>query len=303
MVLDYTFVKYWAVAISLFICASCQITPVKDPNIVLDANPIEEDLPSNEDSLDKIVPEGKTDQVVRPKTDTIKSNMPKQEIQVSRDFLMGKYRLANQKLFSKIDKTYANTANRYMHKEAYDAFKKMYEAAKKEGIKLQIVSAARPYHQQKAIWSAKWTGKRKVDGENLAKAIPSIKERALKILEYSSMPGTSRHHWGTDIDINNLNNSYFEKGKGKQEYDWLVANAANFGFHQPYTQKGAARPNGYEEEKWHWSYLPLAQPYLNQYLQEITIEDITALDFAGAKSAAPIQVIEHYVLGIAENCK
>ena len=32
------------------------------------------------------------------------------------------------------------------------------------------------------------------------------------------MPSTSRHHWGTDLDLNNLNNSYFTSGKGKKIY-------------------------------------------------------------------------------------
>lgn len=303
MVLDCTFVKYWLGISTVFLWASCQTPPAEQASPSIQPISIQQEISKQEDSIQTQVRDT-ISQTVSPKKDTLKeaSSIPINRM-VSRDFLMGKYKLASQKLFSKINKKYANSANRYMHKEAYEAFKRMYDAAQKEGIQLKIISAARPYHQQKAIWSAKWTGKRKVDGKNLAKAIPSIKERALKILEYSSMPGTSRHHWGTDIDINNLNNAYFEKGKGKKEYDWLLNNAPKFGFYQPYTTKGEARPQGYEEEKWHWSYLPLARPYLNLYLQEIKLEDITALDFAGAQSAAPIQVIQHYVLGIADNCK
>lgn len=222
---------------------------------------------------------------------------------ISTEFLMGKYKLSSQKLFIKIEAKYANSSNRYMHQEAYIAFKKMHAAAQKAGIRLKIISAARAYAQQKSIWEAKWTGKRKVEGKNLSKAIPAIKERALKILEFSSMPGTSRHHWGTDIDINALTDAYFLQGKGKKEYAWLVANAQHFGFYQPYTRKGSQRPNGYEEEKWHWSYLPLAQPFLKKYQERISLDQIANLDFKGAKSAIPINVIQHYVLGIADNCK
>ena len=55
---------------------------------------------------------------------------------------------------------------------------------------------------------------------------------AKTILLYSSMPTTSRHHWGTDMDINSLENSYFASGQGLKEYTWLKKNAAKFGFCQ-----------------------------------------------------------------------
>ena len=48
---------------------------------------------------------------------------------------------------------------------------------------------------------------------------------------------------------------YFESGKGKQEYEWLRDNAYEFGFCQVYSEKGMERKYGYEEEKWHWSYI------------------------------------------------
>jgi len=114
------------------------------------------------------------------------------------------------------------------------------------------------------------------------------------------MPGSSRHHWGTDIDINALTNEYFEKGKGQKEYDWLVANAASFGFCQPYSPKGDARPYGYNEEKWHWSYLPISKKLSEQYKLRIKNEDIKG--FAGAESAPQIDIVNKYVLGINKAC-
>ncbi len=51
------------------------------------------------------------------------------------------------------------------------------------------------------------------------------------------MPGTSRHHWGTEIDLNALNNKWFENGKGLKVYQLAYKNAAQYGFHQPYTAK------------------------------------------------------------------
>lgn len=37
-------------------------------------------------------------------------------------------------------------------------------------------------------------------------------------------------HWGTDVDINSVDPSYFTVEPGLSEYKWLVNNAAQFGF-------------------------------------------------------------------------
>ncbi|MEO6757878.1 MAG: M15 family metallopeptidase, partial [Saprospiraceae bacterium] len=154
-----------------------------------------------------------------------------------------------------------------------------------------IISSTRTFAQQKTIWEGKWT--------RFAKDAPAPKDRALKILEYSSMPGSSRHHWGTDMDLNDLNNSAFEPG-GKYEkvYAWLLEHAGEYGFGQPYT---AGRPNGYHEEKWHWSYLPLARPFLAQYRQRLNEKDISG--FEGSETATEIGIVKNYVLGINPDCQ
>jgi len=118
---------------------------------------------------------------------------------------------------------------------------------------------------------------------------------AKKILEYSSMPSTSRHHWGTDIDINSLESDYFKSGKGKLEYEWLTKNEPKYGFYQVYTSKKNGR-TGYSEEEWHWSYLPLANIYLSKYNTLIKLNDIKG--FKGFESARKIDVIKDYVNGI-----
>ncbi len=135
----------------------------------------------------------------------------------------------------------------------------------------------------------------------LPKKYPDPKTRALKILEYSSMPGTSRHHWGTDIDINDLDNYTFEHGNGKKVYDWLVANAADFGFCQPYSPKDEKRPHGYNEEKWHWSYIPVARQLTD--MAEARLKDEMISGFKGEETAVKIGVVKKYVLGINEECR
>jgi LAS superfamily LD-carboxypeptidase LdcB len=189
-----------------------------------------------------------------------------------------------------------------MKKEAYEAFKKMSDAAQKDGIQLVIRSAARNFDYQKTIWEKKWSGATILsNGKNALTEYPDLVIRAKTILEYSSMPGTSRHHWGTDIDFNSFNNQWFEKGKGLELFSWLEKNASSYGFCTPYTAKGKERPHGYNEEKWHWTYMPLSKiytSYAEQYLKDNMISG-----FQGSKVAEQLNVVNHYVLGINKNCK
>jgi LAS superfamily LD-carboxypeptidase LdcB len=120
-------------------------------------------------------------------------------------------------------------------------------------------------------------------------------EKATDILTYSSMPGTSRHHWGTDLDLNSLDNSYFESGEGKRVYDFLSRCAEEYGFFQVYTSKDGGR-TGYEEEKWHWSYMPTAELMLTEYNELVLSDDIEG--FSGASSADSLQIIQFFVNGI-----
>ncbi len=220
---------------------------------------------------------------------------------LSKEELLGQIDPAQHAGFTKVASKYTDKSDIYLRKDTYDAFERMAAAAKQAGLDLHIVSATRNFDVQKSIWEAKWNGQQKVGGQNISKTIPDPKQRALKILEYSSMPGSSRHHWGTDMDLNALDNAYFDKGTGKKLYDWLQANAAAYGFCQVYTKKGKDRPNGYHEERWHWSYMPLASQFLRQYDQKVTHADIKGFD--GAETASLIKIIPNYVMGIAPDCK
>ena len=233
---------------------------------------------------------------------TIKKEEPMPEIsQPDKNILLGKLSKSQRdSLLSPIGRKYANRDGMFMHRHAYDAFLKMHDNARKDGIELTIVSAFRDFNHQKRIWDNKWTGQQVLSGNIYATDISNPVNRAREILRFSAMPGTSRHHWGTDIDLNSLNNRYFESGRGKKEYEWLVENASKFGFCQPYTQKGAGRESGYEEEKWHWSYIPVSSVYLFYYPQVITYDDIKGFD--GWETARLLKFIEYYVLSVNEDC-
>lgn len=216
-------------------------------------------------------------------------------------YLTGQFDPASHPDFTTIDIKYADRAGQYLRRDAYEAFQKMHAAAAADGVTLRIISAARNFNRQKEIWEAKWNGSRLVDGKNLAETMPDPAQRALKILEYSSMPGSSRHHWGTDIDLNALTDGYFRQGEGLKIFEWLTAHAHEYGFCRPYSAKGPERPNGYFEEKWHWSYQPVSGQLTE--LARTQLKDSMIRGFAGAETAGSIGVVQKYVLGVSKECK
>ena len=213
---------------------------------------------------------------------------------ITKSFLLGKTNLASSNVFVKLENQYHTKSKMFLEKQTAISFKKMKSAAKKDGISLIIVSGARNYYSQKSIWERKFKN-------NESKGLNPL-ENARKILRYSSMPSTSRHHWGTDIDINSLEPSYFESGQGKREYDWLVKNADRFGFCQVYTDfNNNDRNSGYQNEAWHWSYIPKAKVYLEEYNKRINYNDING--FMGSNLADDLSMISDYVNGISSDCQ
>lgn len=222
---------------------------------------------------------------------------PKKDIEVDKALLTGKYDPSDHEAFVLIPEHLASRSDMYLQKVVLDAFTDMYEAASEDGIQLKIISATRNFDHQKRIWGNKF-----FTLVTRMSQIPTAEHRlgfARDILRYSSMPGTSRHHWGTDIDINALEPSYFESGKGLEEYEWLKEKAQQYGFCQPYTSKDNGR-TGYEEEKWHWSYTPLSGTYLKAYNDSISYEDICC--FEGDETAEPLEVIKYFVNGVDTSC-
>lgn len=228
--------------------------------------------------------------------DTIPDTIAEENFTV--DYIMGHFIPAQHPSFVLIDIKHADREGLYLRRDTYDAFKKMYEHALSDGIRLQIRSATRNFNYQKGIWEDKWDGTKTIEGgENLAVTTPDPKQRATKILRYSAMPGTSRHHWGTDIDLNSFDNSWFAEGEGLDIYNWLVRHANEYGFCQPYS---ANRPHGYQEERWHWSYMPVSSKLTHLAKKELKNNMIKG--FKGSETAPMIDVVKHYVLGISEVC-
>ncbi len=219
---------------------------------------------------------------------------PQYEIQFyDKNILLGKYNYRTSNDFVLVDDSLALRPGIYLRTEVDEAFLRMHKDARKEGIILKIVSGARNFYEQKIIWENKFNEiakKRKgwIDTLKICK----------EILKYTAMPGTSRYHGGTEIDINSTEIEYFETAYGKKVFEWLRKNAGKYGFCAPYLDTSFS---GYNEERWHWSFIPLSREFLKGYLSVVKYEDITG--FLGSDKARELGVIENYIKKINLDCE
>ncbi|MBR9805003.1 M15 family metallopeptidase, partial [bacterium] len=91
-----------------------------------------------------------------------------------------------------------------LHRDTLPAFQLLQSRARESGYSLAIVSAYRSYEHQLKIWNAKASGERAVldaSGEPIDIMSLTDEQRVPALMKWSALPGASRHHWGTDIDI------------------------------------------------------------------------------------------------------
>ena len=175
------------------------------------------------------------------------------------------FQISESELIGKGNPSLTTGSDYRLRPEAAKAFERLKAAALKDGIRIKVVSSYRDYTHQNRIWDRKYKHFRG-SGNSPTQAIQ-------KIIEYSTIPGTSRHHWGTEIDIIDGSKKVSgdvlvaSKFHGKGPYvalkKWLDVHAEKFGFYLTYTNT----PNrkGFKYEPWHYSYAPLATPYLKSY--------------------------------------
>jgi LAS superfamily LD-carboxypeptidase LdcB len=166
----------------------------------------------------------------------------------------------------------------FIHHQLQDSLNKLQSKAFKEGFKLSVISGFRSYERQLAIWNAKASGQRLLHdalGNQLRYEELSPTELLHAILRWSALPGASRHHWGTDIDVFDANTQKPHEvqlipaecdgdGPAAGLHQWLskmMEENECFDFFRPYrTDRGGVSP-----EPWHLSYQPLSSNYLEQY--------------------------------------
>lgn len=202
-----------------------------------------------------------------------------------------------------------------IHRDALSDFQKLFEAAHEAGFDLAVCSSYRSYDQQLAIWNAKARGERPLlnsKGDPLEYSVLTPKELIHCILRWSALPGFSRHHWGTDLDVYDrscMPSPDYKVQLTPQEcamdgpfgefHDWLddqIITGKSFGFYRPY----AHDLGGVSPERWHLSYAPIADLYLHElnfdlFAEIIRESDMELLDFV-LKEAK--EIYENYVVNI-----
>ena len=177
-----------------------------------------------------------------------------------------------------------------VHLEVVEPFLHLREAAGGAGFELEILSAFRSFERQLSIWNRKARGELPVldsDGNPLAVDLLSARDLVFAILRWSALPGGSRHHWGTDLDVFDAKArpegyeielvpaEVDSGGMFGPLHDWLdqrIADSAAFGFFRPYDQDR----NGVAPERWHLSCEPIAALFQRQLTPELlqaTLQD------------------------------
>jgi LAS superfamily LD-carboxypeptidase LdcB len=179
-----------------------------------------------------------------------------------------------------------------LHAEAVAPFRALRAAASERGFDLTILSGFRGFERQLSIWNRKATGELAVLDSNASRldiTRLSPKELVFAILRWSALPGASRHHWGTDMDVYDLNAKPpgYEVDLVPAEVDaggmfaplheWLdtrIADGSAFGFVRPYD----ADRGGIAPERWHLSYSPVATEYTRMLTTDVLRTTIEAAD-------------------------
>ena len=179
-----------------------------------------------------------------------------------------------------------------IHADALEPFLDMKADAARDGLELALTSAFRDFAAQQRIWDMKFRGERPIydeHGNERDHAALSEEDIVEAILCWNALPGASRHHWGTDLDV--IDRAAMPEGYRVRltidEYEahgvfhrlkaWLDDNAGRYGFFRPYrTFRGGVRP-----EPWHLSYAPASMPALNAMSLELLADAIEASDMLG----------------------
>lgn len=188
--------------------------------------------------------------------------------------------------------TDADALGASVHRDLVAPFLSLRGDALEAGFDLRIHSGFRGFQRQLSIWNRKARGALPVLDSN-AKPLDigqlSDRDLVFAILRWSALPGASRHHWGTDLDV-------FDEAARPEGYEidlvpeevdpggmfgplhsWLderISTRTSFGFFRPYDlDRGGVAP-----ERWHLSCGPVAAPFETLLTPELLGEVIGRAD-------------------------
>jgi LAS superfamily LD-carboxypeptidase LdcB len=189
-----------------------------------------------------------------------------------------------------------------VHRDVVEPFSCLRADAEMAGFDLHVLSGFRAFDRQRSIWNRKARGELPVldsSAEPVEIDRMSPEELVYAILRWSALPGASRHHWGTDIDVYDerarpagyeidLVPAEVERGgMFAPLHEWLderIATATAHGFFRPYDRnRGGVAP-----ERWHLSHAPVADP-----CEESLTLDILRATVTGSGLELEATVLEH----------
>ena len=186
-----------------------------------------------------------------------------------------------------LEQAAGHDVEQYIHRQVVKPLSDLQQAASEAGFDLRVCSAFRSFERQLSIWNAKASGARAVmdnSGQPLDMASLDSWQKTQAILRWSALPGASRHHWGTDFDIYDASampESYQIKlipeevqgdGLFAPMHNWLdqYIQSGTTGFYRPYEfDTGGIAP-----ERWHLSYRPLADQYLDILTTDVVADKL-----------------------------
>ena len=198
-----------------------------------------------------------------------------------------------------------------VHPEVVEPFFAMVQAAEKAGILMAPFSSFRDFKTQLRIWNKKFSGEKPLyDLHGFPRNYSVLSESEIidAILNWSALPGASRHHWGTEIDVIDLGTipqdyqvqllpeEIEPGGVFYQLHCWLNENMERFGFFRPYREyRGGMYP-----EPWHLSYAPVSIPALESLSLELLESTIQASNIKGKELVLERlpEIYQHHVLNI-----
>jgi len=189
-------------------------------------------------------------------------------------------------------------------KRVNEAFLDMNSAARKSGLSVRVVSSYRSFNHQNLIWTRKY---KRYRSRQL-----SPQTAVNYNIRYTAIPGSSRHHWGTEIDVVDgtvktsqypLNTKHYHgNGIYKSFREWMDDNAYKYGFYRVYTNDHTRR--GFRYEPWHYSFAELAKPMLKEYTERDVQNTLKYQELLGKRYFTDNfidQYTKNNILGINKN--
>lgn len=181
-----------------------------------------------------------------------------------------------------------------VHPQLIPALSELIQKAADAGFDMRIASGFRSFDRQLLIWNNKAYGLRPVLDQfeqPVDLNLLSDDEKVFAILQWSALPGASRHHWGTDIDVYDASRMPADyqlqltlaetQGDGccAEFHSWLTQQLQQPAqdFYRPYIAAGVG---SISPEPWHLSYAPLAHVFATQFTEDMLRKKIQAVDIA-----------------------